>query len=284
MNHSNCVEFLQWALPRLGMRWHGFRKVRGQVCKRLGRRVRELGLDDLAAYRAHLERHPREWAELEQLTHITISRFHRDRGTFAFLQREVLPALASERIIRGAHSLEVWSAGCASGEEPYTIAIIWELELAQQFPALEIRILASDVDDVMLARARRSCYTDGSLKELPERWREAAFVQHGRLHCLRDEFRGPVSVERHDVRSPPRRQFDLVMCRNLTFTYFELELQRAVASRLALALRPGGALVLGAHEELPAGVCLSIRAVERERANLSAHHTSTLRVTHPETR
>jgi chemotaxis protein methyltransferase CheR len=111
------------------------------------------------------------------------------------------------------------------------------------------------VDDVMLARARRSCYTDGSLKELPERWREAAFVQHGRLHCLRDHFRAPVSVERHDVRSPPPRQFDLVLCRNLAFTYFEPELQRAVASRLARALRPGGALVLGAHEALPAGVC-----------------------------
>jgi chemotaxis protein methyltransferase CheR len=111
------------------------------------------------------------------------------------------------------------------------------------------------VDDVMLARARRSCYTDGSLKELPERWREAAFVQHGRLHCLRDRFREPVSIERHDVRSAPPRQFDLVMCRNLAFTYFELELQRVVASHLARALRPGGALVLGAHETLPAGIC-----------------------------
>jgi chemotaxis protein methyltransferase CheR len=215
----------------------------------------ELGLDDLAAYRTHLERNPGEWAVLEQLTHITISRFHRDRGAFAFLQREVLPALTSEVIVRGSDTLEVWSAGCASGEEPYTIAIIWELELAHRFPSIEIRILATDVDDVMLTRARHGCYTYGSLKELPERWRAAAFVQRDRLHYLRDEFKGAVSIERHDIRSPPPRQFDLVMCRNLVFTYFELELQRAIASRLARALRPGGALVLGAHEALPAGVC-----------------------------
>ena len=174
MNDSNCVQFLQWALPRLGMRWHGFRKVRGQVCKRLRRRLTELGLDDVAAYRAHLERHPGEWETLEQLTHITISRFDRDRGAFAFLQEEVFPALANEVSARGSDTLEVWSAGCASGEEPYTIAIIWELELAMRHPAIEIRILATDVDDVMLTRARRGCYTAGSLKELPERWRAAA--------------------------------------------------------------------------------------------------------------
>jgi chemotaxis protein methyltransferase CheR len=255
MNDSNCVQFLQWALPRLGMRWHGFRKVRGQVCKRLRRRLTELGLDDVAAYRAHLERHPGEWETLEQLTHITISRFDRDHGAFAFLQEEVFPALANEVSTRGSDTLEVWSAGCASGEEPYTIAIIWELELAMRHPAIEIRILATDVDDVMLTRARRGCYTAGSLKELPERWRAAAFVQRDGLYCLIDRFKWPVSIECHDVRSPPPRQFDLVMCRNLAFTYFDLELQHDTASRLARALRPGGALVLGAHETLPAGVC-----------------------------
>jgi chemotaxis protein methyltransferase CheR len=227
--------------------------VRRQVCKRLGRRVRELGLDDLAAYRGHLEAHVAEWAVLEKLTHITISRFHRDRGAFAFLQREVLPALTSALLMRGSDALEVWSTGCASGEEPYTIAIIWGLELAQRFPTIEIRILATDVDEAMLARARHGCYTDGTLKELPERWRTAAFLQRAREYCLRSEFKELERIERHDVRCPPPRQFDLVLCRNLAFTYFDFELQHAVAARLAHALYPGGALVVGAHEALPAG-------------------------------
>jgi chemotaxis protein methyltransferase CheR len=231
------------------MRWEGFRKVRRQVCKRIIRRVSELGLEGLGAYGAHLERHPEEWAVLDRLTHITISRFYRDRGVFALLQREVLPGLADAAVARGSGALELWSAGCASGEEAYTVAIIWQLELAARFPAMTIKILATDVDDAMLARAQRACFTAGSLKELPGPWREAAFHRDVRL---REPFREPVTIARHDIRRPPPNgPFDLVMCRNLAFTYFDLDLQRATASRLADAVRPGGALVLGSHEAMP---------------------------------
>jgi chemotaxis protein methyltransferase CheR len=251
VDDSQCVAFLQWALPRLGMRWAGFRKVRGQVCKRLRRRLAELGLGDLHAYRAHLEEHPEEWARLERLTHITISRFHRDRGTFAFLQAEVLPALAA-----GASALQVWSAGCASGEEAYTVAIMWRLAVAARFPAVTLRVLATDVDDAMLARSRRGCYGAGSLRELPEAWRAAAFARRGAEYCLREEIKSAVSIEASDLlRDPaPAGPFDLVLCRNLAFTYFDSRGQRAVAARVAGVLRAGGALVLGAHEAPAADV------------------------------
>jgi chemotaxis protein methyltransferase CheR len=246
---SQCTAFLQWALPRLGMRWAGFRKVRRQVCKRLGRRLAELGLPDLDAYRALLERDPGEWARLEILIHITISRFYRDRETFAFLQEEVLPALATEGAIHA------WSAGCASGEEGYTLAIMWELGLAERFPAVTLRILATDVDETMLARARRGCYRAGSLRELPERWRAMAFTPDEQEVRVLPRFRERVSVERHDVLHdpPPSAGFDLVLCRSLAFTYFDDAGQRLVAERLGTALRDGGALVLGCHETLPEG-------------------------------
>ena len=118
---------------------------------------------------------------LDQLTPITISRFYRDRGVFELLAHEVLPTLAARAIKRGSDSLEVWSAGCASGEEPYTLAIIWELELASQFP-VAARFASSPPTShpAMLARARRACYPAGSLRELPERWRAAAFAQRER--------------------------------------------------------------------------------------------------------
>lgn len=253
MEDSQCVAFLQWALPRLGMRWAGFRKVRRQVGKRLGRRLAELGLPDLDAYRALLDSDPEEWARLEVMTHITISRFHRDRGTFAFLQAEVLPELVRAR---GAGAMQAWSAGCASGEEAYTLAIMWELELAERFPAVTLRILGTDVEEAMLARARRGCYGAGSLRELPERWRTMAFTARRGEFCLRDGFRGRVSFACHDLlrASPPRQRFDLVLCRNLAFTYFDDAGQRVVAAHLAGALRAGGALVLGRHETLPEGV------------------------------
>jgi chemotaxis protein methyltransferase CheR len=249
---SQCVAFLQWVLPRLGMRWAGFRKVRRQVCKRLGRRLAELGLADLDAYRARLEHDPEEWARLEALTRITISRFHRDRGTFAFLEAEVLPELAAAR---GAGALRAWCAGCASGEEAYTLAIMWELGVADRFPEVTLRVLATDVDETMLARARRGCYGPGSVRELPGAWRTEAFVARDGELSVRRGFRDAVSIERHDVLrdAPPGEGFELVLCRNLAFTYFDDAGQRVVAAHLAGALRTGGALVLGRHETLPDG-------------------------------
>lgn len=260
MTDDECVRFLQWALPRLHLSWRGFRRVRRQVCRRVERRCRGLGLPDLAAYRDYLEERPGEWAALDGLCRITISRFCRDRGAFAFLDQEVLPALAAGALAAGRGSLEVWSAGCASGEEPYTLAVMWELALAPRFPGLELRVVATDLDEAVLRRAREACYAESSLKELRGAWRDRAFVRRDGLYCLRPELARKVAFRSHDVRGePPGGPFDLVLCRNLAFTYFDLELQRDVAGRLAGCLRPGGALVLGAHEAVPEGVAGLVR-------------------------
>lgn len=94
MRDEACVRFLQWCLPPLRKRWPGFRKVRGQVCKRIDRRLRQLGLAGPDPYRAYLETHPEEWAVLDGLCRVTISRFYRDRDVFDVLGEEVLPTLA----------------------------------------------------------------------------------------------------------------------------------------------------------------------------------------------
>src|SRR4051812_50091175 len=86
-----CVAFLQWALPRLGLRWAGFRRVRRQVCRRIGRRAAELGLPSLDAYRAHLDAHPAEREVLRSLTPVTISRFGRDGAVLRPLTADRLP-------------------------------------------------------------------------------------------------------------------------------------------------------------------------------------------------
>jgi chemotaxis protein methyltransferase CheR len=125
-----------------------------------------------------------------------------------------------------------------------------------RYPAVTLRVLATDIEDAMLARARRGCYRPGSLRELPETWRTSVFAANGDELCLRERFRQHVSIERRDVLRdpPPDNAFDLVLCRNLAFTYFDEAGQRAVAEHLGRALRPGGALVLGRHEALPAEV------------------------------
>ena len=253
MTDGECVEFLQWALPRLQMRWVGFRKVRRQVCRRIERRLLDLGLPDVAAYRAYLEATPEEWPSLDALCHVTISRFYRDRGVFELLERSVLPELAAQSAARGA-AVEVWSAGCASGEEPYSLVLVWEYAVRPSFPAVGLHVLATDTDETVIRRARAASYGESSLRELPSPWRRRGFVRRGGRCHLRPRFRQPVTVERHDVRNSIQGgPYDLVLCRNLAFTYFELPLQREVVERLALALRPGGALVVGSHETLPEG-------------------------------
>src|SRR5262249_41732962 len=122
MNDPELVAFLRWALPRLGLRRPGYRRIRARVRKKLNERLRELGLPDSAAYRDRPEADPQEWAVLGTLCRITISRFHRDRGAFDHLRRVVLPGLAE----RGAEAVRCWSAGRALGEEPYTLKILWE--------------------------------------------------------------------------------------------------------------------------------------------------------------
>ena len=101
MTDPDCTRFLQAALPRLRLRWAGFRKVRRLVCKRLARRLRELGLPDLAAYRAFLEGHPGEWDVLDGSCRIPISCFYRDREAFKSLEQNVLPALAQAAVAAG---------------------------------------------------------------------------------------------------------------------------------------------------------------------------------------
>ena len=91
MKDADCVAFLQWALPQLGLRWAGYRKVRRRACKRIGRRMRELGVADAAAYRARLQADPAEWRALAALCPIPISRFYRDREVFDCLGAEALP-------------------------------------------------------------------------------------------------------------------------------------------------------------------------------------------------
>jgi len=252
MKDTDCVRFLQWALPRLWMRWPGFRKVRGGVCKRIERRIRALHLRDIDAYRQFLEANPEEWKTLDALCRVSISRFYRDRSLFDRLKDKILPEIAEKVIAAGESEIRIWCAGCASGEEPYTLAIIWRLALFEKFPALQFQIIATDTDLHILARAEAAVYRPSSLKELPEGWLDLAFDSEGKTFRLKDTFREGVIFHLQDIREDaPEGSFHLILCRNLVFTYFDEERQREVLRRIQERLRPGGELLIGVHEELP---------------------------------
>ncbi len=246
MRDADCVRFLQWALPRLGFRWAGFRRVRRQVCRRLRGRLRELGLADLTAYRELLECDAGEWDRLAPLCRVTISRFYRDREVFRALGEVVLPELA--RATGGR--LEAWSAGCGAGEEAYSLALA--ARRGAGLEAADLRIVGTDWDPRQLERARRAVYPASSLRDLPDGWRDAFEPAGEEGWRLRPgERRGVVFVEADLRRRAPEGWFDLVLCRNSAFTYFDARLQRQVLERIRSRLRPGGALAIGSHEELP---------------------------------
>jgi chemotaxis protein methyltransferase CheR len=255
VNDCHCVEFLQWALPRLDLRWPGYRKVRRTVCKRVDRRMRDLGLRDVADYRAFLELHGDEWKLLDAWCRISISRFFRDRGVWELLREHVLPHLVEAAIARGEQTLRVWSAGCASGEEPYSLQVLWRLALQQRYPQLDMSILATDANATMLKRAEAGCYSASSLKEVPPSWVSLEFEQKDDLFCARPEIRSSLEFKLQDIRyEAPPGPFHLVLCRNLVFTYFDTPLQERIGQRLCDALAQDGVMVIGKHEKLPAEV------------------------------
>lgn len=252
MRDEVCVEFLQRWLPRLELRWSGYRKVRRTVCKRLRRRLRELGLEHLDAYATLLEQDPQERERLDAFCRIPISRFCRDRRVFEILGRRVLPDLARKAQARGDRVVRCWSAGCASGEEPYSLRITWTEAVEPAFPAVAIHVLATDIEPAMLRRAESACYGKGSLKDLPPEWLDRAFVRSAGFYCLRRELQKGIVFRLQDLRREMSdNPFDLILCRNLAFTYFGARLQRDVLARLETHLLGGGFLVIGSHERLP---------------------------------
>jgi len=214
-----------------------------------------LGLADTQAYREYLSSQPAEWAVLDGFCRITISRFFRDRKVYETLGDEVLPELARQCATAGDSVIDVWSAACGAGEEPFSIAILNRHSEDPDLRQASIRILASDSDEHQLDRARTAIYPVGCTKDLPSELRDAAFepLENDQLQ-LKGQFCEDVDFVLQDLRhDTPEGPFHLILWRNVAFTYFVEETQRETLARLHERLRPGGYLVIGAHEELPAG-------------------------------
>jgi len=224
--------------------------VRRQVCRRLRNRFQQLGLEDFISYKNYLLDHPDEWSVVDACCRITISRFYRDARVFEQLC-QALPTLVQLSQERRDSSLRCWCAGCASGEEVYTLKLIEHFRLSNQKLFLPLHILGTDVDEYLLSRARRGCYAKGTLKELPQPWIAQAFDVN-QQYCLKSAFREGIQFEQQDIRKQmPDGLFHLLLCRNLAFTYFEPILQQEVLRGILHRLVPQGILVIGKKESLP---------------------------------
>lgn len=253
MNSDTDIAFLKWALPKMGYQWDGFRKPRRQVLKRVCNRMKSLGLrGGYNEYKTYLENHPEEWHHLDRLCYVTISKFFRDRKLWDYIRDHLLPKLLGNR---GFGTIEIWSAGCCNGEEPYSIAIIADMVLKRQPLAQSISILATDRYSDMIERAQEGSYPAGALKELTTDEIEAYFTKPGngeKEYKINQKIIRTVELERRDIRkSIPDRLFDLVFCRNLVFTYFTDKRQEQFLQQLKPHLKPGSHLIIGSNETLP---------------------------------
>lgn len=210
--------------------------------RRIGVRVRATGAGDFGRYAHVLDAHPAEWTALRDTLTVNVTGFFRDAAVFAQLREQVLPALA--RQVEGP--VRAWSAGCASGEEPWALAML----LAECAGVERTAVLATDVDERSLARARAAVYAAHAVSPVPASLRARWFAGVDPVHVV-PALRGLVTVQRHDLLrdAVPATGLHLVTCRNVVI-YFTRQAQEALYARFADALAPGGVLVLGKSELL----------------------------------
>lgn len=240
--------FLQEACPVLDLEWHKYR--RRSARHRVDARLRELGIDSYSDYLELLRSDTREAALLPDLMRVTVSRFFREEKEWQELADHILPGLMAEH--PGAGRLRAWSAGCCGGEEPFTLALVWLEFLLSRYPGWCIEILATDIDDASLERARSARYRWEALREVPPDVRNCRFFREDDRWRLDESARSLVRFEKRNLLAdPPLTGMDLALCRYLAFTYYRGERRQAAVRRLWDSLHPGGILMIGAKEALP---------------------------------
>jgi chemotaxis protein methyltransferase CheR len=222
----------------------------GLVRTRLNKRLRALGMESYDLYVKYVEE-DRSGGELtSMIDHLTTNKtsFFREIQHFDFLQTEVFPELFAR-----SSAARFWSAGCSSGEEPYSIAI---LGLEEQ-PGIDIRILATDISNRMLEKAKKALYTEEEVKPLPPLLRQKYFqVEHEagtRFYRLADGPRSLVRLAKLNLMQawPMKGPFDVIFCRNVMI-YFDRSTQQDLIHHFWELLAPGGYLLVGHSESLTA--------------------------------
>jgi len=240
-------EFLKDIARFFGLQWRPFQR-RG-VRRKVERRIAEIGLSNFEEYLSRIKEDLGEQKYLSLILTVTISRFFRDQEVFNTLRRSILPNLLKEK---NQGELKIWSIGCASGEEPYTLSLLWKENFEGIHPEVRLSILATDIDENMLERAREGRYKKSSIREVPEEILRKCFNREGDEYVLDQSIRQTVEFERHDIlQEEPFNEMDIIFCRNLAMTYFSKETQMAVLKKLATSLKEKGYLVIGKDESLP---------------------------------
>jgi two-component system, chemotaxis family, CheB/CheR fusion protein len=226
-----------------GLDFRGYKRT--SLRRRIQLRMAEVGVAGYGEYESFLEVHPQEFVELLNTVLINVTSFFRDREAWEVLDRDVLP-----RIVEGDPNrpIRVWSVGCASGEEPYSVAMLLAERMGVPEFCRRAKIYATDLDESALSAARHAAYSPRDVENLPPHLLSKYFEQSGGQYLFQRELRRCVIFGRHNVVfDAPISRIDLLLCRNLLI-YLETETQEVVLPRLHYALVDNGFLFLGKAE------------------------------------
>jgi two-component system CheB/CheR fusion protein len=248
-----------------GFDFTGYKRT--SLGRRIEKRMQAVGVDSYLGYLDHLEVDPEEFTHLFNTILINVTGFFRDPPTWDYVAAEVLPRLAAGK--RDGEPIRIWSAGCASGEEAYTLAMVVAEALGPEVARERVKIYATDVDEDALNQARQARYTARQVEGVPPELLERYFERNGQGYVFSKELRRSVIFGRHDlIQDAPISRIDLLVCRN-TLMYLNSETQSHVLARFSFALREDGYLFLGkaemllAHSELFTSVDLKRRVFRK---------------------
>ena len=235
---------LEYMRDNRGFDFTGYK--RPTLDRRIRKRMADARIKTLRQYREHLEAHPEEFALLFNTILINVTAFFRDPPAWDFLRAEVIPKILAAA--KPAQGIRAWSPGCASGEEPYTLAIVLAEALGDAGFHHRVKIYATDMDQEALRAARRATFDAKAVAGVPPALLEKYFEQAGDSYNFRTDMRNAVIFGRHDVcHDAPISHLDLIVCRN-TLMYFNSEAQARALAQFHFGLKDAGFLFLGRAE------------------------------------
>ncbi len=228
-----------------------FRQYKPNYLKRrIGVRMRATGCSDYLQYRQFVRQNPGEIGRLINDLTINVTEFFRDVDVYEAIRSKVIPEILEFKRKSGSFSIRAWSAGCATGEEPYSLSILFQehIRRAGKEEPWMLRITATDLDDKAIMAAKEGHYE--AVKLLPGMKLGDFFARNGDGYRVTEEVKRPVRFLILDImRKPPLRHLDLILCRNVLI-YFEKDKQEHILRIFHQCLRPGGFLVLGKSEAI----------------------------------
>jgi chemotaxis protein methyltransferase CheR len=240
----------QQLLNKFELSWDGYRKVRKGVQKRIGRHMQQLGCRSFSTYLSVMDENEETSKECQRLLTVSISRFFRDYHLWQIMENEIFPALVK----RERKKITVWSAGCACGEEVYSLRIVWDRMKVRSAHLPELEIMATDLNSDYIEKAQAGIYPASSLQEVPAEIISCYFekIRGKSLYAVKPSLKSQVTWKVHNILSdPPKTNVHIILLRNNLLTYYANGLIKPALSKILDCLAPAGALIIGSHEKLP---------------------------------